>query len=154
MVTTSVFFALNLVVSIQALALRILLSQPSPGDHCFVVGFPGEYDLNFNHNFQHHNAPTPRDVLVGSFFTSIQFRLLASAFFSGIHVGGTSSLSRNYAIPTTNRNFAISYLHALASHLEELHALNLKILRPYVEKHRLLLSAKDQQDLSTFFPEV
>jgi len=87
-------------------------------------------------NFQQHTAATLPGVSGGLFSHFSPGAPLSPELFSGIHVGGSSQLARNFLIPAANRNFAIAYFTAITSRPDEVQALRADLLRPYFVHHR------------------
>jgi len=154
-------------------------SEIQPVQEVFVVGYPAqltrsrasiEYPqldaediaINFGGfgaitetpdigNFIYHNAPTLPGFSGGMASTFSSSGIVRPGFFSGIHVGGSSKLSQNFVIPTTNPNLASAYFDAIAIQSEEYNALKKPLLKPFYSLHRETLSDAIRDTLDPFF---
>jgi len=95
-------------------------------------GRAGKYEGNL----QHHTAAALPGVSGGLYFHFSQGSQESPQLFSGINVGGSSQLERNFVILAANRNFAIAYFTVITSTPNDIQALRADLLQEYFEHHR------------------
>jgi len=82
-----------------------------------------------------HSAPTLPGFSGGLFLSS---SLEATRGFAGVHVGGSTGVSRNFVILTVNPNFATAYFNAIAIATDYL-GMDRTRLQEYYNSHTAIL---------------
>ena len=71
--------------------------------------------------------------------------------FAGIHVGGSTAISQNFAISVSNVNLALSYFNAIATATKDYLSMDADRLRPYYSDFENHLPRLVQDKFATFF---